>query len=404
MPLKIQSHVRYRKVKARTGGVSYYPDQLAKIYGAPAGVTGAGQKIAVIELAPCGFVQSDLNAYFGSRGLTVPAVTFVSVDGATNTPGNPNGGDAEVMLDLEMIGAVAPGASLRCYIAPNTDAGFIAAVKQAVADKVNIICICWGAPENQWSAQSRVQMDMAFQSANEAGILVFCASGDSGSTDGESGNNVDYPASSPYVIGCGGTSLTAQISAPYAILSEVVWNDLPNNGASGGGTSGIYSLPSWQANAGVPTGKARGVPDVASCGDPENGINVVVDGQQMVIGGTSAAAPFWSGMAALLNQACGQNIAQLWTTFYSVPGVCRDITSGNNGTYTAKVGYDCCTGMGSPNGVNLLAALTPTPVQAPTPTPVSTPTPITTITLTIPAAGTYSLTISPLATASEHHK
>lgn len=366
----MKSHVRFRKIIARTGGMSYFPDQLAVIYGFPH-FTGAGQTVAVIELGG-GYVQADLDGYFASRGLSVKPVKFVSIDGATNAPSAADSADAEVMLDLCVIGGVAPGVQLNCYMAPNTTQGFIDAINQAVADKVNAISISWGAPEDQWSTTDRAGMETALAAAQAAGIPVFAAAGDSGSSDGESGNNVDYPASSAYVVGCGGTSLTTT----GAVLTETVWNNGPGS-ATGGGLSSVAPLPSYQVNAGVPGGKFRAVPDVASVADPETGISVVVDGQTYVIGGTSAAAPFWAGLYAVLSQGLGKPF-DMHGLVYGTQGGMRDIVSGNNGTYTARAGFDCCSGMGVPIGTGLLALLQGTaPPPSPTPAPPPVPSPPT---------------------------
>jgi kumamolisin len=369
-----KSYIKHRHFKHNTGGVSYTPKQLAGIYGFPKGFDGTGQKVAVIELGG-GYVQSDLDAYFHSLGLpvTVKPVIFVSINGATNAPGDPNGADGEVMLDLCVIGGMAPGCQLYCYMADNTDAGFLDAIAQAIKDGMNVISISWGGAENQWAPASISAMNSAFASAQVAGITVTVAAGDNGSGDGEPGQHVDFPASSPYVLACGGTSLPS--TSP---LTEVVWNDGSNGGATGGGVSALFPLPSWQAKANVPGSKMRGVPDVAGNADPETGWNIIVDGQAMVIGGTSAVAPMWAALAACLNQALGKPVGFLNPSLYALAGWDRDITSGNNGTYTARAGYDCCTGQGVPIGDKLLAALKPTapPVPAPPPIPAPPPAPV----------------------------
>ena len=209
-----------------------------------------------------------------------------------------------------------------------------------------------------------------FQKASAAGVVIFCAAGDNGSSDGETGSHVDYPSSSPFVIGCGGTSLPSPSPS-----TEVVWNDGTAGGATGGGVSSLFALPTFQAKAGVPGGKWRGVPDVAGNADPNTGWVVPVDaGGNSVVGGTSAVAPMWAAICTYLLQSLKQKgLPNFGTSLYSLAsGALRDITSGNNGTYTAKAGYDCCTGLGVPVASKLLAALStsPTPVP-PTPTPTT---------------------------------
>ncbi len=380
-----KSYIKHRHFRHNTAGVSYTPKQLAGIYGFPKGFDGTGQKVAVIELGG-GYVQADLDTYFHSLGLTVKPVIFVSITGAKNAPGDPNGADGEVMLDLEVIGGMAPGCQLYCYMAPNTDAGFIAAIEKAVADKMNAISISWGASEDQWSSASISAMNQAFQAAAAAGITVTVAAGDNGSGDGEAGQHVDFPASSPHVLACGGTSLPS--TSP---LTEIVWNDGSNGGATGGGVSALFALPSWQAKANVPGSKMRGVPDVGGCADPETGWNILVDGQAMVIGGTSAVAPMWAALAVCLNQALGRNVGFINPALYALAGWDRDITSGNNGTYVARAGWDGCTGLGVPVGEKLLAALKPaTPVPVPPPAPVPAPPPPAPAP---PPAGTRNITV-----------
>jgi kumamolisin len=370
--LKIRPYYKHARFRHHTGGKNYTPKELASFYGLPTSATvGAGKKIAVIELGG-GYDQAALTAYFKSLGYpSVLPVIFKPVGGAANNPTDSAGDHVEVMLDLCVIGGMAPGAQMYCYMAKNTDAGFKAAIDQAIADKMDCISISWGGPEDAWTATVRAAYDTSFQEAAAAGIVVTCAAGDNGSSDGESGAHVDFPASSPHVLACGGTSLPAQSPS-----SEVVWNDGSSGGATGGGVSTAFTIPACQAKVGVPGGKMRGVPDVAGCADPETGWNIVVDGsgQNTVVGGTSAVAPMWAAVAAYLMQSLGKNGTGLQALFYGLTaGAFRDITSGNNGTYAAKNGYDCCTGLGVPVVAKLLAALQPT-ATSPTPTPTPTPT------------------------------
>ena len=361
-------HFRLRQrrpgVQAKAASVSYSPLQVAKAYGFPTGATGAGQCIAVIELGG-GYNTSDLNSFFGNLGISSPKVTAVSVDGATNVPGgDPSGADGEVELDIEVAGAIAPAAQIAAYFAPNTDQGFIDAITTAVHDaklKPTLISISWGGPESSWTEQSRNALNTACQDASTMGVTVLAASGDNGASDGTSSSIVDFPASSPYVIGCGGTKLTI---SGTGIGSEVAWDELSaNEGATGGGVSEVFALPSFQQSADVPKAPngfaGRGVPDVAGNADPETGYNVIVDGQPQVIGGTSAVAPLWAGLLALVNESLGANVGYVNSLLYSpaVEPTFHDITSGSNGAYSAAKGWDACTGLGSPNGTALLGAL-----------------------------------------------
>jgi kumamolisin len=337
---------------------SFNPPQVAQLYNFPTGVTGAGQTIGIIELGG-GYTASDLSSYFATLGIAEPQVTAVSVDGATNSPTDPNA-DGEVALDIEVAGSIAPGANIAVYFTTNTSQGFLDALTTAIHDTANgppsVVSISWGSEESNWTAQSMTAFDEACQSAAALGITITVASGDNGSSDGGSGNNVDFPASSPHVLGCGGTEL---IAANGVIQQEVVWNDqAEGGGASGGGVSSVFPLPSWQANSKVPpsptSGGGRGVPDVAGNASPETGYNVFFGGQSQVVGGTSAVAPLWAALVALLNQQLGSNIGFANVTLYqNAENGFNDITQGNNGSYSAGPGWDACTGLGSPNGNQL---------------------------------------------------
>jgi kumamolisin len=344
--------------------VSYTPPQVASFYGYPSG-TGAGQCVALIELGG-GYRPQDLTTYFDGLGVTPPTVTAVSVDQATNSPtGDADGPDGEVMLDIEVVGSIAPGAKIAVYFAPNTDAGFLDAITTAIHDTTNnptVISISWGGPESTWTSQTMTAMDEAFQAAASLGLTVCIASGDNGSSDGVSdgADHVDFPASSPYALACGGTSLTASQSG---ISSETVWNDGASGGASGGGISSFFALPSWQQGlsaletAGTSVALTmRGVPDVCGDADPETGYEVRVDGSDTVIGGTSAVAPLWAALIALINSTSGKPAGYINPQLYQSPKDLRDITQGNNGDFAAQPGWDACTGLGSPNG-SLLAGL-----------------------------------------------
>lgn len=356
-----RTHFRLRGNHTRrpqATGAAFSPIQLASLYNYPR-ADGQGQCIGIIELGG-GFTQADLDAYFGSLGVPSPKVTAVSVDGGANAPtGDANGPDGEVMLDIEVIGAIAPGANIAVYFAPNTDAGFLDAVTAAVHDTTNkpsVISISWGSAESNWTAQSMTAMDDAFQAAATLGVTICVASGDNGSDDGvaDGGDHVDFPASSPYVLACGGTSLKATNSS---ISSEVVWNNGANGGAGGGGASSFFPVPAWQSGvtitnaSGVATPlRNRGVPDVSGDADPQTGYNVRIDGTDTVIGGTSAVAPLWAGLLARINQLAGKPVGYIQPQLYQNPKALRDITQGNNGDFRASPGWDACTGLGSPDG------------------------------------------------------
>jgi kumamolisin len=349
---------------------SYTPVQVAQAYGFPADTDGTGHTIAVIELGG-GFGAADLDAYFSGLGITTPSVTAVGVDGASNVAAqDPQGADGEVLLDIEVAGAAAPGARQVVYFGPNSDRGFVDAVTTAVhaSPTPTVVSISWGQSEDSWTGQARTALDQAFADAAALGVTVTVAAGDNGSGDRVSDGKVhaDFPASSPHALACGGTSL--RLGPSGAIASETVWNDGSGRGATGGGVSDVFALPSWQASAGVPdragTGKTgRGVPDVAGNADPETGYQVRVDGQDTVVGGTSAVAPLWAALICRLAQATGQSFGLMQSLLYTgvtagttAPGF-RSIDTGNNGAYQAGPGWSACTGLGVPEGPALLARL-----------------------------------------------
>ena len=359
---------------AQSNNPSYTPVQVGQMYGFPSGATATGQTIGIIELGG-GYRTADLTAYFKTLNQKPPAIKAVSVDKGKNAPTNANSADGEVMLDIEVAAAVAPGAKIVVYFAPNTDQGFIDAIASAVHDTVNkpsVISISWGGPESSWTQQSLNALDQACQSAAALGISITVSAGDDGSTDGQTDgkDHVDFPASSPHVLACGGTKL---IGSGSTITSEVVWNELAaKEGATGGGVSTFFALPPWQAGANVPkpgTFAGRGVPDVAGDADPVTGYTIRVDGKTMVIGGTSAVSPLWAGLIALANAKNKKPAGFFHPAIYTAKAkACfNDITSGNNGTYSAGPGWDACTGMGSPIGtalIQLLGATTATTASA----------------------------------------
>jgi kumamolisin len=353
-----------RSRPARAGATSFTPVQLASLYAFPQG-DGKGECIAIIELGG-GYRPQDIQTYFSGLGLSAPAVTAVSVDQGANQPtGDPNGPDGEVMLDIEVAGAIAPAAAVAVYFAPNTDAGFLDAVTTAIHDDVrkpSVISISWGGPESTWTPQAMSAMDQAFQAAATMGITVCVAAGDSGSTDGVSdgSNHVDFPASSSHALACGGTSLQA---SGTTIVREVVWNDgNPASGAGGGGVSTVFALPAWQEGLDATDAEGhrsplamRGVPDVSGDADPQTGYAVLVDGTSAVIGGTSAVAPLWAGLIARINALTGRAAGFVNPVLYGQPSALRDITQGNNGGFAASPGWDACTGLGSPDGSKVAA-------------------------------------------------
>ncbi len=303
-------------------------------------------------------------------GLASPTVVVVPVDGAAGTPGVDTDADGEVTLDVQVAGAGAPGAKLAVYFAPNTDQGFVDAITQAAHDATNkpgVMSISWGSAESSWTAQAVAAMTSAFQDCATLGVSVYAASGDGLATDGvgDGGAHVDFPVSSPFVVGCGGTRLDAEDGT---ITGETVWKS--NGGGTGGGVSSLFPVPAYQHGLSMPpapagTNGGRGVPDVAGDADPSTGYRVIVDGQSQVIGGTSAVAPLWAGLTATINAVAGKPIGDPHAMLYVHSAAFRDVTLGDNRLggvgYQAAPGWDPCTGLGSPRGDQLVALFAPPP-------------------------------------------
>jgi len=370
---RVRSKAKGFKPRA-DGAKPMTPPQVAKLYNFPPKLNGSGQCIAILELGG-GFRAKDLTAYFKGLGIKKPKVTAVSVNGGHNDPDGPTkDANGEVMLDIEVAGAVAPGADIAVYFAPNTDEGFLGALTAAIHDNVrnpSVVSISWGGSEADWTDQAKSDFDSACADGAAMGITVTVSAGDHGAPDtddpAEKRAKVDFPASSPNVLACGGTRL---VGNGTGISSETVWNN-HDGWATGGGVSEFFPLPTYQKNAGVPKaanpgGKVgRGVPDICGNADSETGFIIRVDGANQVIGGTSAVSPLWAGLIAVLNSGLDRPVGFLTPKLYSLKAsanALRDITDGDNGVntvkgYKAQVGWDACTGLGSPHGVNLAAVL-----------------------------------------------
>jgi len=384
--------LRVGKIKPFRAGVqdpTFTPPQIASLYDFP-NADGNGQCIGIIEFGG-GYDTTDLRTYFTNLGTNPPQITTVSVDGVANNPNSPNpddnDADGEVMLDVEVAGSVASKAKIVVYFAPFTEQGWVDVLTTAVQDSTNkpsVLSISWGWPESNdlWTQQAMDAVSQTLQEAGLAGVTVCCASGDDGSadelTDGHA--HIDFPAASPFILSCGGTTLTAS-NDKTSIVREVTWNKGPRNqggGATGGGVSEVTPVPSWQASAGVPasvnTGfRGRGVPDVAGNADADTGYKIRVHGQDGAAGGTSAVAPLYAALIALLNQELGSPVGFANPLLYANPAATsfNDITDGTNDTtgkiggYPAGAGWDACTGLGSPDGAKMFNALQSQPAQFP---------------------------------------
>jgi kumamolisin len=375
--------------------------EAAKHYKVPLNKLGDGFACGFVSLG--GGIDPAVVTRANARlGLPAPQITIITVGGATNSPsGSLDGPDGENYLDVQMQAAVAPKAKIIMGIGPNTTAGFAQALL-AIAKhelKPTKISISWGASEDtSWTADDRALMDQALQTCAAMGIIVYCAAGDDGSSDGASatsnsggngssgqkspddGNNsgapvppkrgkqhCDYPSSSPWNVACSGV---------YDDGSTVkAWNSGFGGGATGGGVSAVYTnytvgqLLLQKAGIKLPVNAdskkpGRIVGDISGIAAPETGIEVMApDGSVMVIGGTSAVAPFHAGAGVCIDSELGHAMPDLNTVLYKAAaagkGICVAVTKGNNGAYSCKAGdvINAVCGLGPIDYSKLLSAL-----------------------------------------------
>jgi len=340
------------------------PPQVAALYSFPTNPNAAGQTVGLFEFGG-GYKLADIQTFFNSVSLPTPSLTSVGMDGATNSPGSQE--DVEVVLDIDVAGSAAPGAKIVVYFAPWTEQGWLDIVSTAVHDAVNhpsVISISWGWPEFKtygfsWTQAAMEAVSQRFQEAAALGVTVLAASGDYGSTCGmgDGKAHVLYPASDPYVTACGGTVVSNVSGTTW---TENTWAD------TGGGISDVFALPSWQQWSSLPASvndgqHRRGIPDIAGEASPASGYYLYVNGSHYgPVGGTSATAPLYGALAALLNTSLGEPVGYLNPNLYALAGayVYRDIADNiSNGQYKAVAGWDACTGLGSVNGMALLNSL-----------------------------------------------
>jgi kumamolisin len=374
-------------------GKEVEPAHVAHRYKYPKDREGCGQTIAIIELGG-GFYPADVRRQFKEHYKTPPPkISVVSIHHQRNRParradlhkyldafaslatgdqaavgralksmtGEPDLDDQirwtiEASMDVQLTGALAPGANLKVYFAPNTGHGKFHALAAALRDpEVSVVSCSWGARENFTSDDFVRGFEDLLTKAALLGVTICCSSGD----DFLSPHNlhVFYPASSPLVLSCGGTHLKRW-------SAEQVWNEeftASDRVASTGGASRLFAAPSWQGTAALrATGRnGRGVPDVAAKADIKDGYSITVAGRLIPMGGTSAAAPAWAALIARLNERNRARLGYFTQLLYTKAfrSALTDITTGTNGAFRARVGWDACTGLGSPVGAALLLKL-----------------------------------------------
>jgi kumamolisin len=356
-------------------------------YDFPTDATGQGECIALIELGG-GFHPDDIERFCRNHGLQAPSIAVVEIPDTagegTNAPAAPAdlqayidayleggvsglGGEIvdrirwtiEVTMDLELAAFFAPGARLVVYFAAPTARGKFEAFTRALTDadhQPTVISSSWGTPEARLSGSAgrryARELDARLAGSIERGVTICFSSGDLG--------DVEFPASSPHVLACGGTHLDG--AGETAWSETIVVENVSFGLATGGGASSIFRRPPWQAGVEVrsATGRdGRGVPDVAAKADIATGYPLFVGGRLLPMGGTSAAAPLWAALIARINEKLGAPAGYLNALLYreEFHAAIRDITEGSSGRFRAGPGWDPCTGLGSPIGTALFRAL-----------------------------------------------
>jgi kumamolisin len=367
---RLRRRLRGFAVNAQGPAAGLWPADIARLYGIAASSRGAGQCVGIV--APRGgYLADDLKLAEQHIGTLFPQIVEVGIDLGRNKFGGGTLADQELALDLQVAGAVAPAARLAVYFTDDSEQGLADAVLAAVHDderRPNVISISWGASELEWSSYPQAQdtLNAALSDSVKLGIVVTAAAGDMLATDavGDDLVHVNFPASSPYVLACGGTRTELSTSGD-SISFEVVWND--GNRGTGGGISEVFDVPDYQQGLAIPTsvstGRAgRGIPDVAATAAEVNGYRIFVNRQQVLQGGTSAVAPLWAAFIALINAERGAAIRRIHPLLYGDGTLFRSVVSGNNKVgllgYEAGPSWNACTGLGTPVGSAILSKAT----------------------------------------------
>jgi len=346
---------------------TFLPTELAQIYNfPPSSIEGARSNIVVLSfggglfgsVAPSTGILTggDLVNYWQKMCnlTTFPTVRVLTVGGAQNNPQSDDGATVENNLDVQILGAVAPDSNITLLIGTN----FIEVLNFAKTLNPTTISCSWGFSEKSAPLTYVNQINDLLQGFAQNGVSICCAAGDNGASDGGSGLNVDFPGSSPFVVCCGGTSLISPTNTYNVQTQESVWNDNPTTSATGGGRSVLFKKPDFQKSV-MPNETMRLTPDLAMDADPNTGIDLLVNGDKIVVGGTSAVSPLMSGYLARVK--CSTFVTPL---LYNAPHTCfQDITIGNNGGFQAGPGFDLDSGLGSINGTLLASNILGVPQQ-----------------------------------------
>lgn len=386
----------HRRSSIRTIETGISVHDLARSYSFPPDLDGSGQTIGLIEFGG-GFYQDDIEQFCARIGVKAPRISVVPIGTGVNQPASRRSVHefldviegklslaasaeqtdpfisaqctVEVTMDIEILAALAPGAHIVVYFASSSEQELYHAISYAVHDQhhhPDVLSISWGVPERSLSHPSIQAIENCLCEASHMGITVCASTGDAGAQNGSNDGSisVNYPASSPYCLACGGTSGKVKHGV---IDEESVWNSTHEGikGASGGGISACFRVPGWQKSIKLPASPGgaagRGIPDVAGLADPRHGCELQIHGRTFASAGTSAVAPLWAALVAKMNQGLGQRCGHLHRHIYALgqerkPAL-RPVLKGNNGFYSAGKGWSACTGYGTPRGEELLQHL-----------------------------------------------
>lgn len=325
--------------------------EISSAYEFPKGVTGKGQTIGIVELGGV-YKSSDLELFFEKIEVPMPKIEVVGHQPGGYSETN----NCEVTMDLQIAGAIAPDAKIVIYYAKT----FIEALKLIISDNVHrpsVVSISWSSPEEYYNDSEKREFDQLFYQAALLGITIIGSSGDHGAYNSLDHLNVPLPACHPLVLGCGGTTINIENGKR---IGEIVWNEFHGDEVTGGGFSDSYDIPDYQkeaiANYNFIIPQGRGVPDVSALSSTIDGFQVVFEGLEVVVGGTSTATPMWAGLIALINQKLGYNVGFINTILYKMAGTTAfySIEKGNNLLYKAAPFWNPCTGLGTPNGIQII--------------------------------------------------
>ena len=351
----IRNFVRVHQNADQASGQAFFPWQVGAIYDYPLDKGfGKGSHIVLVEFGG-GVLEEEIFAFIRQRypQINPLPVQYSNLGGMSAVFNATDDACIECTLDLTVALAIAPAAQVTMIYAPNEQPYFVTALQRALALNPTVISISWGMAEEFWDPNTIHQLEVVLTEIAGHGIPVLVSAGDQGAFDTTKAPAINYPASSPNAIACGGTSLLANPAT--GAFTQKVWDDNSLTNATGGGISEVFTKPAFQSTVNIPglppkypTNTRRGIPDISANADPETGYILPYAGKQIVVGGTSAVAPLYAGYFALLKSIYpAWNMADLLSTMYTNQQAFLGVTQGSNGWWTAHPGWNACCGLGT---------------------------------------------------------